>query len=407
MSLGGSHEADRPPMRRGIRILVVFTALAALVLPMGYVFTGFWSVTTAKVGDLVAERGGMQYVRPLSQLIGALADAQSAAVAGKPVDAVRLRTTVAKVATMDRRYGAALHTRERWSSLAKQIDAARHRKLDGEAAYQAYGELNTSALALLDKLGHTSKLASDLEFDADATLLRLPAVAVYSGQVADLLRMADMSGGMSDGDTHHTGSHKGGPADDEYARAGTIAAALDRISDTREAIREGVRGGAGAVVEGPAGLGALDEFSAAVVGLLEVVRPAAGGKEVALGDADDASERARKTSLALTGQVLDSLDPQLADRVDDLRGARTGAAVAMAVGLLLAAVLLWFSLPAQPEAASREPETGYDEDSAEAAGEATAQPELIDARELLDSEELLHVGRAVRSTRGEPGDGSG
>ncbi|MGH3717064.1 MAG: hypothetical protein ACRDT4_26925, partial [Micromonosporaceae bacterium] len=201
--------------------------------------------------------------------------------------------------------------------------------------------------------------------------------------------------------------HKPAPNDhageSPYAGPGRVAAVLDRISTSREVVREGLRR-SGATVEGAGGLAALDEFTAAIGVLVETVSPAAKGGKVPLGDADDASERVRKAVAGLASQMLDAADGQLAEQADAVADKRFYATAAVLVGLLLAVGLLWLSLPGHPEAPAPAPVADPGEEYDAAAEETEPTPELIDARELLNSEELLHVGRAVRSTRGEPDD---
>ncbi|MGH3655183.1 MAG: hypothetical protein ACRDUA_00850 [Micromonosporaceae bacterium] len=431
MTHGGSHEAGRSPMRRGIRIAAVFLALAALTIPMAYVFASFWSVTSRQVADVTAEQRGVRYLGPMTHLIGVLSQTESATLNGKAADVSMVRAAMAKVAAADRRDGAALGATERWTKLRNQIEATLKDKPAGHEAYHAYANLNTTALALVTKVGDTSMLSADQTFATNTTLLLLPPAIVHAGQVADLLRPADTgpAGTPANKDDkpggHDKDKHKGGgnehAGESAAAPAARVAVALDRISAARNTLRSGLQRGGGGTVVSPQALDALDEFSAAVVALTEAAKPAAGAEEASISDADGASERARKAALTLTDQMLDSLSSQLSDRVDELTGDRLGSGIAMVVGVVLAAILLWLGLPGPAErwreAASGRGASPYDQAPDRGAspyqrahvGEPLApaqDPDLIDARELLSNEELLRVGRAVRATRGEPEDGS-
>lgn len=403
MSIGGSHEASRPQARRGLRIAMVFGALAALLLPMAYVFVTFWSTTRQIEIELAAERSGVRYLKPLVGLIGALAQAETAAVDGAAVDEVRLRAAIAKVDAADRRDGAALRTRERWTELRKQLAETLKKKPTGHPAYHAYSGLNGSALALVTKVGEVSYLAGDARFGAGAGLLRLPGVAADAAHATALLRPADPTRAPSHG--HDAKKGKGGSdhaGESPYAGPGRVAAVLDRISVSREAIREGLRRSGGGTVDSPDGLDALDEFATSVSALLELVKPAASGEKVPVEKADAAGERVRTSVAKLTDQMLSTADAQLAAEGETVAGQRLAVTVAVVIGLLLALLLLWLSLPGHPQPAVPAESPGDERD--DAPDDAEPAPELIDARELLNSEELLHVGRAVRSTRGEPDD---
>lgn len=405
MSIGGSHEAARPQVRRGLRIAMVFGALAALLLPMAYVFVTFWSTTRESEVQLAAERSGVRYLKPLVGLIGALAQAEAVAVDGAAVDEVRLRAAIAKVDAADRREGAALRTRERWTELRKELAETLKKKPTGHPAYHAYSGLNTSALALVTKVGEVSHLAGDARFGAGAGLLRLPGVAADAAHATALLRPADPSRAPSHGHDAKKGKSSGGndhAGESPYAGAGRVAAVLDRISVSREAIREGLRRSGGGTVDSPDGLDALDEFATAVSALLELVKPAASGETVPVEKADAAGERVRTSVAKLTDQMLSTADAQLAAEGEAVADQRIAVTVAVVVGLLLALLLLWLSLPGHPQPA--EPAESPGDAPGDAQHDAEPAPELIDARELLSSEELLHVGRAVRSTRGEPDD---
>ncbi|MGH3881130.1 MAG: hypothetical protein ACRDSK_29240 [Actinophytocola sp.] len=401
MTGGRLHEVRRPHMRRGVRIVMVFVALAALIAPMGYLFSSFWSVTGQSESEVADERRAVRYLKPLIRLIGALAEAQSRAVDGESVDVAGLRAAMAKVDAVDRQHGVALRAQKRWSTLRRQIVAGFGETTGGDQAYRAYGELTTTALALVAKVGDVSSLATDPEFDAHAALLCVPLVVVHSGQVADLVRSASTPTGGG-----------GRAANGSTVAAGRVAVALDRVAAAGETIREGVRGSEGAVAEDGEALAALDEFFAAVVALLEVATPATAGEKVAPAEVDQVGERLRSAALLLGDQILTRLDSRLETRADGLEDQRIGAAITMAVGLLLGTALLWTSLPGyrEPEEdPAALPETGGDltgpPDAGQDSMDGMVPAELVDARELLSNEELLHIGRAVRSTRGEPEDG--
>ncbi len=215
MTVPGLRGLVRPVMRRQLRVALVFVALGVLLAPMAHVFSGFWSVTGERAAQAAAQRAGTAYLSPLTRLGGALSEVQSAAVRRQQPDAGALRKAVAAVIAVDREHGAALGAAQRWSNLRKANEETAADKLSGREALDAYGELTTQALGLAAKVGVESGLAADTQFGAD-TLLRLPDVIVYSGQLADL---AVAPGARDD-------------------LAIEVQSALDRLDESRYAISE-------------------------------------------------------------------------------------------------------------------------------------------------------------------------
>lgn len=393
-----THQLDSPPARRGLRIILGFVTLAVLIAPTGYVFSSYWAVTGADQTTIAAERRAVRYLKPLMHLVVGLAEAQSAAVAGKPGDPHVVREAVSKVAAADRHDGVPLGARERWLMLRADIESVLARQPTGDPAYHRYSELTAQSLALVEKVADGASLGTDAEFGAYQTVLQLPALVVHSGHVPDLLRAA---GGPTASNDH--------AGDSRVAPAARTAVVLDRVSAARDVIREDLRRVSSELVTGTAGLDALDELSTAVDALLRVAAPAAAGGQVAPDSAADASKRVRQAARTFSDQLLGALGSQLEARDAELGDQRFTAAAAMLTGLLLATVLLWLTLPGYADRRSpptAEPTrqagfTGYPERP------GAASPGMVDVADLLTAEELLHVGRAVRSTRGEPGDGVG
>ena len=378
MTVPGLFGAIRPALRRQVRLTLVFVALVVLFAPMAHVFSGFWSVTGERAAQAAAARAGTAYLGTLTRLAGALSEAQSAAVRGERPDAGALRKAAAAVTGVDREHGAALGAAERWSNLRKAIERIRGAQLSGRKALDAYGELTTQTLGLVGKVGVESGLASDSEFGAD-TLLWLPDLIVYSGQVADVAAVP--------GKDHEVATE--------------VHAALDRLTVARDAISDALRQGDGSAVTSAGGFDSLDAFTAAVGDLVGTAAPAQRGGKVSGQRLELLSSRVRAGALPLADELVRTLDSALRKREGEVAHQRWGSGSAMAFGLLLGAILLWLTLPGrgEPESApdAVDPEPGA-EDREQWTGPRHA--ELIDAHDLLSSEELLHVGRAVRATRG-------
>ena len=75
---------------RGTTRVVTAVAVAVAVLaPLAVLCAQVWSSTGSARSFTADERRGVAYLEPLTQLLSATTEAQSAAVRGKPVDAAR------------------------------------------------------------------------------------------------------------------------------------------------------------------------------------------------------------------------------------------------------------------------------------------------------------------------------
>ena len=178
------------------RLLPVLAALALLV-PMGVSLASLNSQTGADLAFTDREREGITYLRPLVRLVSATVDAQSAAVAGKPLDVTRLKAAAHDVDVVDAQLGSVLGTTDRWGNLRTRLDQLGTTGGSPLATYRTYSDVIVLALALLSRVGDTSNLILDPELDAyyvmDATLLRVPAILADSGRVSALTGLAEAS----------------------------------------------------------------------------------------------------------------------------------------------------------------------------------------------------------------------
>src|SRR6266545_2730857 len=306
------------PMRRSLRIAAAFAVVAAVLLPLAFVFAQFWTSTGDNLRFVNDERRGVAYLQPLVRLLGTLTDAQSAATRGKPIDVAQLRAAVAAVDAVDQAQDDRLRTRQRWSQLRAQIEAATARgTFTGEDAYATYSETNDLVLSLMAKIGDTSNLILHPELDSyylmDTALLRLPQVLVDAGRLADLSALLASTKSA-------TGSAQ-------------LAVARDRGATTSKTL-------------GPNLLGQLDAFRSAANDLapssLLLRQSDTGLDPEALASARAQLERA---TLQMAGTTLAELDALLSVRGDHLDGQRTAALVAFLIGALAGAVVLWQRLP--------------------------------------------------------------
>jgi hypothetical protein len=382
--------ADRPLAWR--RLAVVAGTAAALVIPFAFTFSQFWSATGDDLTFTREERAGVDYMRPLTRLVAVLSDAQSAAVVGQQPSPGALSGALTSVATADRRHGEALGTTERWNNLSQRVSQLASRRVTGPEAYNSYSETLDLAMALMTKVGDESKLILDPELDSyyliDATLIRIPSLLVDSGRMVDLARLA-----------------QNGSAPQQETAASRVFAARDRVGATATALDVGLKKSFDTTASstlGPALLGHVDRVRSVVAELAPTTSLL--DLPVAVGDAGGlvgARDRLRDASIQLDDTTLTELDALLVTRQDGINSQRTSVLAAIVLAALVGAVLLWARLP----------DRGEEEDDEEAAAPArhragvVPEPEepsdLVDARQLLATGELVRVGRAVQSSRRE------
>ncbi|RKR88866.1 hypothetical protein BDK92_3197 [Micromonospora pisi] len=139
----------------------------------------------------VREQHGIEYLRSLADVTVALTEAQSAAVAGRPVLREALATAVERTTVIDTRLGAELRTRERWAGVRAKIEALPDRGATApDAVFTVYREAADLLLALYDKVRESSGLMRDPEADSyylqDAVGEELPFALIAAGRLADL-----------------------------------------------------------------------------------------------------------------------------------------------------------------------------------------------------------------------------
>lgn len=371
----------RPGARRIVPSIVIAAAAAAL---LGIVLVASWNDTAADRSFVDQERQGVRYLQPLSGLVEALSAAQSAAVRGAPLDAPTVQADVAQVDALDRELGGRLQSSQRWADLRGRISKLLSSPARGRTAYQDFGNVVALASALQAQVTDVSNLILDPALDTyylmDVALLRLPGAVISAGRAADLLVLA---GGL--------------PPQGENGDA--VAVARNQVALLATQVASGLSKSVKASADpgiGVALTGQQDAFQAAVDAFAppSVVQQLSAGFNPA--DVIRAAGQVQSTGLALTSATLGQLDRLLAVRQAGL-ARRAQLTVAGAVGVLVAAVaLLWLLVPGR--LASREADFDGEDVPAEPAGEPEAEPmDILDARDLLRTEELMHVGRGVRA----------
>jgi hypothetical protein len=304
----------------------------AVIVPVATVATWTVSDLSSHVSVVESERRGVQYLQPLTRLLGVLVTAQGAAVRGDAVDTAAVQAQIDAVEGAESEHGRDLSTRTRWPTLRDSIRELTQRPgAAGLEAYQRWSQAVDLTIALIRRVGDTSKLVLDSEFDSyymvEAGLLRLPEVIQAAGQLADLLAVTA---------TNRT------PLDELRA-----AVMRDRIATASAAANNGL----GKVVDltgsgriSSALLSPLDQFGAATDALapsvqVAIMPPLPENVPAAAIGVRDSAERLAQT-------VWTELDALLRSRVDDLSLRRTSILVAGLLGVIagvLVGVLLWRS----------------------------------------------------------------
>jgi hypothetical protein len=364
------------------RRLVAGTGLVLLLLvPLAVIFRQFWTSRTQDLAFNQDERRGVQYLGPLTALIGAVAQQQSAAVHGRSVATAAVEQAVAAVDAVDRELGGRLQTTPRWTELRQQVLAVAGRGFEPNpiAAYTSYSGVGALAVQLLRKVGDTSNLILDPAIDAyyvmNAALLRIPDVLVQSGRYSDLVKIANATGKAADPTT-----------------LAELASACNDVQASAEDLDTGLRKAFEATESatlGPALLQQLDGFEIAVDALaprFAVLSPTPAATLNPL-IVEGAQGRVRQSTMDLDTAALAQLDLLLKARVDTISGQRREALAALLAGVLLTvAAVAWLG-------PGRRTGTG----APRLGGRHGERPdvETIDARELVASS-----GLAVSARRG-------
>jgi hypothetical protein len=376
----------RSSARRAGRIIVLSICTLIVAVLFAGVVRQSWQLNGASADVVRRESHGAEIMHPLTTLVANLVETQSAAVRGQPVDAENVRESLAAVAVVDEKYGVELQTQQRLRDLTSQVETALKERETGQEAYDRWSGLVKLAVDLQRQVGDASHMIHDAEIDSyylmDAAIIRLPDAMVLAGRAADLVALA---GGRS--------------LDGEDAEAAAVA--RFGVSTAADQVRVGLNKSVNFTSRADLGSNIterLDAFQAAA----DAFAPPTMFRELAgTVDAATLAANAQKVSAAaapLAHKLLSELQALLDDRAGKLRSewrfTITSAGAIAALGLIMLWLLaLTRRRPARDEVA----------DEARPA-EDVPVGSLAYARQLLDDEELVHVGRAVRTRQRERDD---
>jgi len=369
----------RSTARRAGRIFVLSTCTLVIALLFAGVVRQSWLLNTATADVVRRESHGAEIMHPMTTLVAVLVETQSAAVRGQPVDAEAVRKSLAAVAVVDEQYGVELQTRQRLRDLTSKVEAALVARETGQTAFDRYTALVKLASDLQRQIGDASHLIHDTELDSyylmDAAIIRLPDAMVLAGRASDLVTLA---GGRT-----LTGEDAAKAA---VARFGVSTAADQVRVGLNKSVNFTARADLGSnIVE------RLDAFQAAA----DAFAPPTMLEELAgTVDAGTLAANAQKVSAAaapLAHRLLSELQALLDARAAKVSGEWRFTVAAAGVITVLGLIMLWLlALTRRRPAAAR---VAVDHEPTEDVPVGS----LAYARQLLDAEELVHVGRAVRT----------
>jgi hypothetical protein len=365
--------------RRAVAMVAVVVVLA---VPLAILFAAFWSGKASDHDFNAGKQRGVAYLKPLTELIGTVVTAQSAAVRGQPVDRAAVERAIAAVDEVDGRYGEDLATTERWSQLRETVKSVTALKLAQPTdAFSVYSELMDTAVALARRVGDESNLIIDPKLDAyyvmNAALLRVPDVIVAAGRYADLVYLVVGANQVR-----------------QVERIGQLSTARQVVLSSAADLEDGLEKAFDATRSdtlGPELLRPLDNFRTAVDTLAPRNGPLAPASikpnpAVVAAAAADLESR----SITLNRAALGQLDDLIAARTSADTRALLLAAVGLGVAVLVAAGAIWW-LARQPRSGglppAPRPMTG--------ARHGGRDPASLDARELVASN-----GMTVAQRRG-------
>ena len=330
--------ASTAPGRGPARVAMAVAVAVAVLAPLAVLVAQVWSSTGATRSFTADERRGVAYLEPLTRLLSATTEAQSAAVRGQVVDTRSVRAAVAAVDQADATLGSELQTSDRWADVRQLLQLRLTVKTwQPPTAYTQYSDVNTKLLALTRTVGDNSRLILDPAIDSyyvmDASLLRIPEILVDSGRYTDLSVLFPNGAGNDATKAQLAAARNRVAADETDLADGLLKAFEETESSTL----------------GPGLTRQLDEFRTAVDAVAPSASLLAPAPERSVPDLIANQDALQRATMNLQDASLDQLDQLLADRDGRQTRSRVVALAAATVGVLVAAWLarlVWRRPPA-------------------------------------------------------------
>jgi hypothetical protein len=330
-----------------------------------------WTELSGEIGQARSERAGVRYLHPAVTLVGELVAAQSAAVAGKPVDTAAVGNALKAVAVVDDEIGAQLGVRQRFADLRVQVEATLAAPPPaGRPAYLTYTDLVALSVDLLHRAGGNSELVHQEQLDAyylmDAVMFRLPDAVVLSGRAADLVALAGNQQLQGDDSIRAAVARFGVATAGEEVTAG-LNRSVDTTSRTELGSNIATR---------------LDAFRSAVDAFAPPTMVAQLAGSVDAAELARGAQAVYEAALPLAHRLLSELNQLLGSWEEGLVAERTFVGVA-AGGALVAVVVLLLLVVRRRRTA---------EPAGHGGGSGGEEIVLTDVRRYFDADELAAAG---------------
>lgn len=386
---------QRPPAegRRWYpRAVLQMISLLAVAVLFSLATAQAWITTTSSVDVVATERAGVAYLRPLTALIGELTEAQSTAVHGGEVQVIAVNGAINNVDSVDRRYGARLAVHERWTETRKAINEVITAQATAAGAFDQYGEVVALVRQLVREIADTSKLVLDRAIDsaylATAAINQLPDIIIGAGRASDLAALG--------GTDQTTQTQISVARYDVAVLAESIGVGLAKALDNTDSRTLG-----GNIT------GQLDAFRSAVDSFVP-----SGTRLRSLNPIDGATltrtaSTVRQAASPLADAVIGELDSALAGRENTLGWQRLRFLATTLLGLVAVLGLMGWLFASVRTGRTGDVDPGEhpadDEQPSATHRRGQSETALIDPRDLLAVEEMMHAGGAVGARRGERG----
>jgi hypothetical protein len=383
---------QRPPAegRRWYpRAVLQMISLLAVAVLFSLATAQAWNTTTSSVDVVATERVGVAYLRPLTALIGELTEAQSTAVRGGDVQVIAVNGAINNVDSVDRRYGARLTVHERWTETRKAINEVITANATAAGAFDQYGEVVALVRQLVREIADTSMLVLDRAIDSDylatAAISQLPDIIIGAGRASDLAAL---------GGTDQTTQTQ-------------ISVARYNVAVLAESIGVGVAKALDNTDSRTLGVnitGQLDAFRSAVDSFVPSGTRLRSLDPIDGGTLARTATTVRQAARPLSDAVIGELDSALAAREDTLGWQRLRFLATTILGLVAVLGLMgWLFASVRTREVDSGEHPAADEQPSASQRRGQSETALIDPRDLLAVEEMMHAGGAVGARRGERG----
>ncbi|GIF65040.1 hypothetical protein Ais01nite_30750 [Asanoa ishikariensis] len=191
-----TRSAPRSRARTGALSVLLSILVVALLVPTALLFAQTWRTEGDRAKATERELDGVAYLRSLQQVAFAVADAQSAAVSGRPAPRDAIVVAVQQADATDAKLGGILRTTQRWTEIRSRMETLRDTPAtaDRAQALADYRELGDLVLALYAKVRDESGLVHDPDGDAfhlqNSAAGELPVAVISAGRLTDVAALA-------------------------------------------------------------------------------------------------------------------------------------------------------------------------------------------------------------------------